>query len=104
MLFCPKCGSIMMPKKIKDKTFLSCSKCGNIADAKGVVISEKCNAKRECVEVVEKFETRPLAEVECPKCGHMKARTWERQMRAADEPATKFFECEKCKRTWRDSL
>lgn len=103
MLFCPKCHSIMMPKKIKDKTVLACS-CGYTTDAKGIVISEKCNAKQECIETVEKFETRPVIDVECPKCGNKKACTWERQMRAADEPATKFFECTKCKHIWRDYL
>ena len=45
MLFCPKCGSIMMPKEIKGKKMLACS-CGHKQDAKGAVISEKCNVKQ----------------------------------------------------------
>ncbi|MBW2986201.1 transcription factor S, partial [Candidatus Woesearchaeota archaeon] len=29
MLFCKKCGSIMMPKKEGEKTFVICPKCGH---------------------------------------------------------------------------
>ncbi|MBW2973098.1 transcription factor S [Candidatus Woesearchaeota archaeon] len=102
MLFCKKCGGIMMPKKDNGKTFLVCPKCGYKTGAKGAVISEKCKSKDDCIEVVEKIETRPLVDEECPKCKHKKARSWEKQMRAADEPPTRFYECEKCKHIWRE--
>ena len=102
MLFCEKCGGIMIPKKSGAKTYIVCPKCGHKADAKGTVISEKCESKDTCFEVVEKIETRPQVEEECPKCKHKKARSWEKQMRAGDEPATRFFECENCKHIWRD--
>jgi DNA-directed RNA polymerase subunit M len=100
-MFCPKCGAILIPKLVKGKKVLACG-CGYKSNTGNTVISEKCDAKQECVEVVEKSETRPLVEEECPKCKHKKARSWERQMRAADEPATRFYECEKCKQVWRD--
>ena len=91
-----------MPKKVGSKTMLVCPKCGQKTDAKGTVISEKCNEKQECYEVVENIETRPQVEEECPKCKHKKARAWEKQMRAGDEPPTRFYECEKCKHIWRE--
>jgi DNA-directed RNA polymerase subunit M len=102
MLFCEKCGSIMLPKKEGEKTFVVCPKCGHKADAKGIVIIEKCKSKNDCMEVVENVETRPQVEEECPKCQHKKARSWEKQMRAADEPPTRFYECENCKHIWRE--
>ena len=40
--------------------------------------------------------------VPCPKCGHTAAYFMEVQTRSADEPATLFFRCEKCKHNWRE--
>ena len=55
------------------------------------------------VEVIsEEKEVLPLVSAECTKCGHSMAYHWEIQTRAADEPATRFFKCEKCKHTWRE--
>ena len=102
MLFCKKCGGILLPKKSNGKTLLICPKCGHKEAAEGTVISEKCKSKDDCMEVVEKIETRPLVDEECPKCGHKGARSWEKQMRAGDEPPTRFYECEKCKHIWRE--
>ena len=54
------------------------------------------------IDVVEEEKTaHPLVDKECPKCGYKKAYFWEIQTRAADEPATQFFKCKKCKHTWR---
>jgi len=102
MLFCPKCGSIMKPKKLKGKNFLICS-CGYKSEPEHVLIAESPKAKPKEIVVIEKEEIiNPIVDAECPKCGWKKAEFWEVQTRAADEPATRFFKCTKCKHTWRE--
>ncbi|MBD3361396.1 transcription factor S [Candidatus Woesearchaeota archaeon] len=99
MKFCPKCGSILMPKG----KFLVCS-CGYKEAATETKVSEKAKDEDHKIEVAEagSGDVRSVVEEQCPKCGHMKCYTWEIQMRAADEPATRFFECQKCHHKWRD--
>lgn len=103
MQFCKKCGAIMLPKKEGNKTFFFCSSCKTKQEGSGV-ITEKAKTEAKKIEVVDesKQEVHPIVEAECKKCGHKKAYFWEVQTRAGDEPATKFFRCEKCKHTWRD--
>lgn len=105
-MFCPKCGSLLIPKKIGSKKVLACSSCSyKTSETKQTVIREEITQKKQPeVEVVEKeeVETLPLIEKECPKCGHKKAYFWTLQTRAGDEPETRFFKCEKCKHTWRE--
>ncbi len=102
MMFCPECGSILVPKKDSSKFKLSCS-CGYTnAEPENAAIKETVKSKKE-IEVVEgDFETNPLTEEECPKCKHAKAYYWLEQTRSGDEAATKFFKCESCKHIWRD--
>ena len=90
-----------MPKAFKGKKVLACS-CGYKQAAKSAEIRETAKKPEEIVVVEEEEPVHPLVEQECPKCKHGKAYTWEIQTRAADEPATKFFQCEKCKHTWRE--
>ena len=104
MLFCPKCGSLLKPKKIGTKTVQACS-CGYTNESKEkATISEKIEQKEEKIEVMESTDNiLPIAEhVECPKCKNDKAYYWLKQTRAGDEPETKFFKCTECKYTWRD--
>src|SRR3989338_2019843 len=103
MMFCPKCGSILGPKKVGGKTVMGCS-CGYInRKPEKLEIKEFIKDKEEIVPVEEEVEVHPLTDdAECPKCGHTKAYYWEVQTRASDEPATKFLKCEKCKHIWRD--
>ena len=51
---------------------------------------------------IETKKIDPITNEKCPKCGHGKAYYAMVQTRAADEPETKFFKCEKCKHRWRD--
>lgn len=103
MLFCPKCGAILKAKMNKNKTVKFCG-CGFSTEAKEEAsIKEKVESKQEEIAVMEKeAEIYPVVDSDCPKCGHDKAHYWTKQMRAGDEPETKFFRCEKCKHTWRD--
>ena len=101
-MFCPKCGSILVPKNKEKNRVLACS-CGYVEKdkSKGEIREEISEGKK--VEVVEKEEeTHPLTDAQCPKCKHTKAHYWTVQTRASDEPETKFLKCQKCKNIWRD--
>ena len=102
MLFCPKCGSILTPKKVDGKRVMGCS-CGFVNKTKEPAkIVEGVATKHKKLEVIDERIPLPLVDAACPKCKHLKAYFWSLQTRAADEAETKFFRCEKCKYTWRD--
>ena len=68
-------------------------------------MKEKKEDKEERIPGVvyeDDIQILPETDAECPRCHHKKAYFWEVQTRAADEPATKFLKCTKCKHTWRD--
>jgi transcription factor S len=103
MIFCKKCGSLLIPKKKAGKNVMACSSCGKVFEEAGGVIKEEIRDRSPAVEVIEKeIETLPLVEADCQACGHNKGYFWEIQTRAADEPATRFYKCEKCKKIWRE--
>jgi DNA-directed RNA polymerase subunit M len=103
MMFCKKCGSILLPKKENGKVITKCS-CGYVAKGDAPVKMTETLAEKKDVETIENdVEVYPLTnDAECPKCGNEKAYYWEIQTRASDEPATKFMRCEKCRHIWRD--
>lgn len=109
--FCPKCGSLMMPKKKGSDTILTCSKCGYEeragSDSDSYVLRENvAHSPRDKITIVEKdnknLNPMPTTKVDCPKCHHNKAAYWQLQTRAADEGSTLFFRCLKCGHTWRE--
>jgi transcription factor S len=101
-MFCPKCGSVLFPKKEKGKKMLRCS-CGYTNKNADVPQVKEAVIQNENIPIVDKeIEPNPLTDADCPRCGHKKAYYWTVQTRAGDEPETKFFKCEKCKHTWRD--
>ena len=100
-MFCPKCGSLLKPKEDKGKRILACS-CGYKSSGQQKIEIKEKGAEQKAIEIIEEVETRPLTPATCPKCDHNKAYFWTIQTRAADEPETRFFKCEKCKYTWRE--
>ena len=101
-MFCPKCGSMLRPKVVRDKKVLACT-CGYVDNkASGSVIFSEKKKEESKVEVIEKEESAyPMIDEECPKCHNDKAYTWSQQMRAGDEPETIFYKCTKCNHQWR---
>jgi len=102
-MFCPKCGSILLPDTSKGKRIFVCG-CGyKTAKLKEAIIKESIKGESK-LEVVEKEEAPhlPLMDTECPKCKNRKAYFWTVQTRAGDEPETKFLKCAKCNHIWRD--
>ena len=102
-MFCPKCGSILMPKTKNNKRIIECS-CGYKEKdiSKFKKIKEVIKQGKDIGVVDENIEILPMITEECPKCKHNKAYYWTVQTRAGDEPETKFLKCEKCKHIWRD--
>ena len=102
-MFCPKCGSILMPKTKNNKKVVECS-CGykekDLSSFKK--ITETTNNQEGIAVVDKEVDILPETEEECPKCEHKIASYWTIQTRAGDEPETKFLKCKKCKHTWRD--
>ena len=73
-MFCPKCGSILVPRKEESKKMFVCS-CGyKTTQIQGATIKETVINKDKEVVVVDRGElqTLPKTTAECPKCGH----TW----------------------------
>ncbi|MFP4424546.1 MAG: transcription factor S [Candidatus Woesearchaeota archaeon] len=102
MLFCPECGSILMPKEEDGERIMACS-CG-YSSKKSQSLKESVKKTKD-IEVVsneQDYDSLPTTKTECPKCGHDLCYYWLVQTRAADEPETKFLRCCKCKHTFRD--
>ncbi len=105
-MFCPKCKSIMLPKKVRGKTVLACS-CGYVEkknDGESTVIKEGFS-KKEPLSTIDKKaadDVLPTCEAKCPKCEHNEAYYWMVQTRAGDEAETKFLKCKECGHTWRE--
>ena len=111
--FCEICGSIMKVKEEKsDAIIYICPVCGNTKNMKrkrdskesiGLVL--KVKDEREINEIIDESKIKKqggLVSVICPKCGHDKAYVVSIQTRAADEPPTRIYHCEKCGHTWRE--
>ena len=79
MMFCPKCGSLLKTKQDNGKPVKFCA-CGYSSKLKKDEATIKENVKREKddIEVVDKdstAEVHPVADAECPKCGHSASAT-----------------------------
>jgi DNA-directed RNA polymerase subunit M len=103
MEFCDDCGSMM---KTEDGSWV-CGSCGyekarDSAEEKQMVTTQG-QEESEIVDMSESEEdARPTTEAVCPECGNDRA-FWEmKQIRAADESETRFFECTDCGQKWRE--
>lgn len=70
-----------------------------ITGQESVTESQEKNDKRFRVD---KSDSRPMTSQECPECGHEKSYFEMKQIRAADESETRFFECVECSYKWRE--
>ena len=101
-MFCPKCRSLMYPKNGK----YICKKCGfekNMDTRSNIILTERRKKKVTVIDSKDKTEVRSKTKgITCPKCGNNEA-YWElRQMRACDEPESRFYTCTKCGHRWRE--
>ncbi len=106
MQFCPKCGKLMLPKKIGEGVVLACSSCDYTAEGgelEEYKVVKKSRPEEEITVIEEgKEQALPTAKVSCSSCGHGTAYWWLRQTRAGDEPTTRFYRCVKCGKVWRE--
>ncbi len=103
MILCPKCRALM--RLNRETSQMECKRpdCGHIEPkGKKAKITTRKRIDREIV-VTESIEgTLPTVKIICEKCKNNEA-TWViRQTRAADEPATRIYQCTKCKHKWRE--
>lgn len=104
MKFCPKCNSMVFPKK---NGKLKC-KCGWEEEISKEEIAEEYEFKdnanpKDTVIITDNNKTLPTLEITCYKCGGTKGYWWTVQTRSADEAPTFFIRCAKCGNTWRRS-
>lgn len=108
MKTCPKDGTLMSPKRMRDgTTALVCLKCGRKEKVRGGAtfkVKEKVeHAPLDRIAVIEKeVNILPVTVAHCEKCGNNQAEWWTQQTRSSDEPETRFYRCTKCKHTWRE--
>ncbi len=104
MKFCKDCGAVLLPKKTKEKTILTCPKCKKEYDSDGEQkLSEKMKKEKD-IEVIKEEDNKEgvITKAKCPECGHGRAYYKTKQMRASDEPPTRFYRCEECNHIWRE--
>ena len=104
MKFCPKCKSLMIPKKSGSKVVMTCTSCGAKDEKAEHTVLKESRTRKHKIEVIDTNaeQNLPLTNEVCPKCGHGQAYYWLQQTRSADESETKFLRCKKCLHTWRE--
>jgi DNA-directed RNA polymerase subunit M len=96
-MFCPKCGSLLIPKGGK----MTCPTHGAVDSSSK--LTEKSQSKLKNVKVGgDEPEVHPRTKEKCPKCGHDTAYFWTVQTRSIDESPTRFYKCTKCNYQWRE--
>lgn len=108
MIFCEKCGNLMIAEKKRGKLVYTCRKCGRISRGKKVAttsISEKMETTVEKIPVIterDALEQYPKTKIICPECENNEAYWFMQQTRSGDEPPTRFYCCTKCGHKWRE--
>jgi len=97
-MFCPKCGSLLIPKNRK----LSCS-CGYIHNDKITFNTKHDTSNKIVIREKDSFESLPKTDEECPECGNNEAYFGTQQTGPSDEAEITIFKCTKCKHTWRNT-
>ena len=113
MDFCLKCGSRLLPKKVRSGEqallVLACNKCGQKikepieVKSKGKPIE---HSPKQLVSVIDKekqLSTLPTIQIMCIRCGNNISYAWQVQTRGADESSTQFLRCTNCGYTFREN-
>ncbi len=108
MIFCEKCGNLMIAEKKRKRLVYTCRKCGHTLRGKRVVstsIFEKMKTKKEKIPIItekDALEQYPKTKIICPECENNEAYWFMQQTRSGDEPPTRFYCCTKCGHKWRE--
>ena len=95
MEFCPKCKSILAPKKENEKTILACS-CGFRKEIEKKEVIEKIKPAKKIPIIHD--ETNPLAVYphKCKKCRYDKAQLISKGIWYCDEDEVIEYVCGRC--------
>ncbi len=107
MKFCPKCKTLLIPRKDEGETYLICRCCGYKIETNSLqyrIVKSKERESKISLSVIENKNENlmPKIKVECPACGGIEAYWWLVQTRRADEAPTRFYKCTRCGYTWRE--
>jgi len=96
--FCPKCGSMLIPKKEKEKFISQCPKCGfSKKSNKGLIVENKIEQQKPKGKGIAK-DKNTFADYEhiCKKCGYNKAQIIDMGIFYSDEDNLILLKCGKC--------
>ncbi|XWS76844.1 hypothetical protein CRYUN_Cryun01aG0212600 [Craigia yunnanensis] len=108
MEFCPTCGNMLqyeLPHMGRSSRFF-CPTCPYVCHLESKVkIKRKQHLVKKEIEPIfneEDMKTMGGSETDatCPSCFFGRALFSQVQIRSADEPATTFYQCVKCKNVW----
>ncbi|KAA6381967.1 MAG: DNA-directed RNA polymerase III subunit RPC11 [Streblomastix strix] len=107
MQFCPNCANLLVVEPNQQNSLrFSCPTCAYVKYINGQLRQEVPLIRKKVDDVLGTEESMKTAETtnlaQCPRCGHNEAYHFEMQTRSADEPATHFYKCVKCKKNWRE--
>ncbi|KAH0786295.1 DNA-directed RNA polymerase III RPC11 [Histomonas meleagridis] len=103
--FCPACGNLLLIDAAGAHTKMRCRSCPFVMDFQGTKVQNAELHPLDTNSFIISDNTTAFTNkttCKCEKCGHNEAYFIEIQIRSADEPATLFFCCCKCKHTWRE--
>ena len=103
--FCPSCGNLLLIDSYPQRTQLRCRSCRFVMDFQGEKVQHGEIASLDVASLMNNesdFASKQKTEVKCEACGNNEAWFQEIQIRSADEPATIFYCCTKCKHRWRE--
>ncbi|MFX0095540.1 MAG: RPA12/RPB9/RPC11 RNA polymerase family protein [Candidatus Hodarchaeota archaeon] len=102
------CGTLLLPEKRGNQTFLICKKCGNaLLLEKPGDYTEKLKIQhtgKERTLIIESIEeiNLPTIAISCPRCSNNTAWFMQIQVRSADESTSLFYRCQRCYHTWKE--
>mmetsp|Transcript_79684 Transcript_79684/g.213070 ORF Transcript_79684/g.213070 Transcript_79684/m.213070 type:complete len:109 (+) Transcript_79684:14-340(+) len=107
MLFCPNCGNILALEQVMGRSRFGCSTCAyvfNVREKYSVKTYLPFKPKDDVVDPEEAKKKLDMTDATCPACSNSRAYFEQHQIRSADEPSTKFYQCTdpKCAATWRE--
>lgn len=107
-MFCDK-KHILKPKKVGEDNYLYCRICNEYYIKKNTSkpVSKGSDERMKDYVIIENISAPPDSSIRdfiCPKCGHKKAYTWDRQIGYADEDPHVFTRCMMCGHTEKNTF